>query len=190
VVSTVTLSGSDQLVGYVTTSVPLNVEQAKLALAKDLPDIMVPTHIITLDSMPLTPNKKIDRKALPAPTRAPKRKSTTPMPTGSGTQASIAEIWSKLLGVSDIRGEDNFFGLGGHSLLAVQAHRDIKSALGSDSLSITDIFRFPTLDALAGHLDEGKGKAPAATGTPDAPVKTETISKRRAMRAGRSKAGA
>ncbi len=190
VVSTVTLSGSDQLVGYVTATAPLDAEAAKRALAKDLPDIMVPAHIVTLDVMPLTPNKKIDRKALPAPTRAPKRDNNAPMLAASGTQAAIAEIWSKLLGVSDIRGEDNFFGLGGHSLLAVQAHRDIKAALNTESLSITDIFRFPTLDGLAGHLDKGKGGVSAPATSPEEPVKTETISKRRAMRAGRSKAGA
>ncbi|NNK16253.1 MAG: hypothetical protein HKP51_05055, partial [Sulfitobacter sp.] len=103
-------------------------------------------------------------------------------------------VWTALLGVADIRGEDNFFVLGGHSLLAVQAHRDIRAALGADSLSITDIFRFPTLAALAAHIDRIGGKSettPTPTPTPEpAPAKTETMSKRRAMRAGRSKAGA
>ena len=119
----------------------------------------------------------------------------------SATLASIAEIWTGLLGVADIRGEDNFFDLGGHSLLAVQAHRDIKAALGSAKLTITDIFRFPTLSALAGHIDRANGPARAAPArvekrpadqiqsNPAAPKLTaeaaELVAKRRAMRARR-----
>ncbi len=182
-------NGGAQLVGYVTTTKPLDEDAARRALARDLPDIMVPAHIVTLDHMPLTPNKKIDRKALPRPERrrAPRPAATAP---ASQTQAAIAQIWIGLLGVGDIRGEDNFFALGGHSLLAVQAHRDIKAALGADRLSITDIFRFPTLEGLAAHLDKGQGEASGAAPAAPEPAPTETISKRRMMRAGRSRTGA
>ena len=74
-------------------------------------------------------------------------------------------------------------------MLAIQAHREIKAALGGD-LTITDIFRFPTLEALTAHLDRDHVKAPDARVSQDQPEKAETMSKRRAMRAGRSKAGA
>ncbi|WP_299880129.1 MupA/Atu3671 family FMN-dependent luciferase-like monooxygenase [uncultured Sulfitobacter sp.] len=180
--------GGAQLVGYVTTSAAVAEADAKAALAADLPEIMVPSAIVMLDAMPLTPNKKIDRKALPAPTVRAAARSEDAAPA-SGTQAVIAQVWSGLLGVGDIRGEDNFFALGGHSLLAVQAHRDIRTALGTDSLSITDIFRFPTLAGLAGHLDKGTGAPPppAPEAAPD-PAKSETMSKRRMMR--RSRTGA
>ena len=136
--------------------------------------------------MPLTPNKKIDRKALPKPEarRAAPKAAAAPV---QGTQAVIAEVWQNLLGVSDIRGEDNFFTLGGHSLLAVQAHRDIRAKLDAASLSITDIFRFPTLDGLAGHLDKGSAPEPAPQPQVEAPDKADMMSKRRAMRAGRSR---
>ncbi|MFK7837223.1 MAG: MupA/Atu3671 family FMN-dependent luciferase-like monooxygenase [Sulfitobacter sp.] len=187
VVSMTQAFGSDQLVGYVTTTAPLTLEAARSALGQELPDIMVPSYLVSLDAMPLTPNKKIDRKALPRPERRRTPRPKTQEVPVSATQATIAEVWSALLGVSDIRGEDNFFGLGGHSLLAVQAHRDIKAALNNDGLSITDIFRFPTLDGLAGHIDKAQTPQPATT--PE-PAKTETMSKRRAMRAGRSRAGA
>ncbi|WP_432816799.1 MupA/Atu3671 family FMN-dependent luciferase-like monooxygenase [Sulfitobacter sp. JB4-11] len=180
--------GGAQLVGYVTASAPVDVAAAKAALARDLPEIMVPSAIVRLDAMPLTPNKKIDRKALPAPaTRSAAPADDAGAAPVAGTQATIAQVWSGLLGVGDIRGEDNFFALGGHSLLAVQAHRDIRAALGADSLSITDIFRFPTLAALAGHLDKGSVPAPEATTAP-APAASEMISKRRQMR--RSRTGA
>ena len=112
------------------------------------------------------------------------------------------------MGVADIRADDNFFALGGHSLLAVQAHRDIKVALGGGSLTITDIFRFPTLGALAAHLDKGQGaRTPKrAAASPErtanaaplarhaAPVLSpqiiDIVNKRRAMRAARSKSDA
>lgn len=98
--------------------------------------------------------------------------------------AQIAAIWCRILGVSDIRPEDNFFGLGGHSLLAVQAHREIREALNLPKLSITDIFRFPTLGGLAGHIGKDAAPAPSAPKVEE-PARAETMSKRRAMRAGR-----
>jgi natural product biosynthesis luciferase-like monooxygenase protein len=188
-------AGGAQLVAYVTASSEISEDSAKAMLARDLPAIMVPSHVMQIDRMPLTPNKKIDRKALPRPERRKvARPSSTAAVPASATQAAIAAVWSQILAVQNIRGEDNFFALGGHSLLAVQAHRDIKAALGATQLSITDIFRFPTLDGLAAHLDKASGAAPVASdspvdATPD-PVKSETMSKRRMMRAGRSKAGA
>ena len=181
-----------QLVGYVVAEAEVDGESARRHLATHLPDIMVPQAIVTLPSMPLTPNKKIDRKALPAPmkraTPRPSNTSENEAKSASGSAARIAGVWSGLLGVSDIRGEDNFFALGGHSLLAVQAHRDIKVALGLNALSITDIFRFPTLAALSAHVD-GLTGAPA---TPEptvaeTPARSETMSKRRLMRANRGR---
>jgi hypothetical protein len=92
--------------------------------------------------------------------------------------------------VGDIRGDDNFFALGGHSLLAVQAHREIREALDAPRLSITDIFRFPTLAALAAHLNKGQSDTQGAEKLDLNPARAETMSKRRAMRAERgAKAG-
>ena len=182
--------GGAQIVGYVTAKAPINADAARAQLARVLPDIMVPSAIVTLDAMPLTPNKKIDRKALPSPQKLKSVRAAAAATSVSVTQTKIATVWSAILGVSDIRAEDNFFALGGHSLLAVQAHRDIKVALGADRLSITDIFRFPTLEGLAAHLDKvDGGGAETIAAAPDL-AKTETMSKRRMMRAGRGKAGA
>jgi hypothetical protein len=68
-------------------------------------------------------------------------------------EEAIADIWKRLLGLDRVSIHDNFFELGGHSLLAVQAHRELKDALGRPELTITDIFRFPTISALAAHLE-------------------------------------
>ena len=101
---------------------------------------------------------------------------------GGGVEAGIAEIWSRILGVGDIGREDNFFTLGGHSLLAVQAHREIRDRLNLPGLSITDIFRFPTLGGLAAHIGQGGEVPPPPAPAVDEPARAQTMSKRRAMR--------
>ena len=183
------MGGDERLVGYVTTNAPVSEEAIKAHLSARLTEIMVPAHIVTVDAFPLTPNKKIDRKALPDPRPARVEAPTTETPAQSGATAPrIGAIWARILGLSDIRETDNFFDLGGHSLLAVQAHREIRDALGVAKLSITDIFRFPTLGALAAHVDKLTGGPVEPTETApqqDGPDRSETMSKRRAMRAGR-----
>lgn len=166
----------------------LNEEALRRDLAQHLPDVMVPRHIVTLERFPLTPNKKIDRNALPAPQDARPRVTDAPVPKG-GAAAEVAQVWSRILGVTDIRGTDSFFDLGGHSLLAVQAHREIKAEMDVPRLSITDIFRFPTLDGLAGHIDKLRGTvAPVEPETPEeSGERAETMSRRKAMRAARDR---
>ena len=75
-------------------------------------------------------------------------------------EETIAGIWKRILGLERVGSHDNFFDLGGHSLLAVQAHREIREAL-SRELTVTDIFRFPTIAALAAHLDGDAGESPS-----------------------------
>ena len=187
-----TIGAGEQLVGYITASAPVHEATLKQALAARLAEVMVPAHIVTLDAFPLTPNKKIDRKALPDPKPARVSAPTAAAAPTTGAQAQIAEIWGRILGLEGIGSQDNFFVLGGHSLLAVQAHRDIRTALGASRLSITDIFRFPTLSGLAEHVESLTGGSQAAENPIDAAeeaaaeaAKTETMSKRRAMRANR-----
>ncbi|AZV80913.1 LLM class flavin-dependent oxidoreductase (plasmid) [Parasedimentitalea marina] len=185
-----TLGENQQLIGYITSTAPVDEMALRGSLALRLADVMVPAHIVTLDEFPLTPNKKIDRKALPdpKPARAAQNAPDT-APLAAGAQAQVAAIWGSILGVETIGPQDNFFALGGHSLLAVQAHRDIRAATGAAKLSITDIFRFPTLSGIATHLDGLLGGTTEAEDTPDeaavaaaGAAKSDTMSKRRAMR--------
>ncbi|MFC3614316.1 MupA/Atu3671 family FMN-dependent luciferase-like monooxygenase [Lutimaribacter marinistellae] len=176
--------GDLRLVGYVTTQGPVSDAALRAHLAAQLPEAMVPAHIVTLDAFPLTPNKKIDRKALPEPMPARFEKAEPTAAPKGGVEAEIAAIWSRILGVGAVGPQDNFFALGGHSLLAVQAHREIRTALDAPRLSITDIFRFPTLAGLAAHLSDGESPQ-EDTPKVDAPERSETMSKRRAMRANR-----
>ena len=193
--------GDVRLVAYLRGDVPAEAE-IRAQLREHLPSFMRPQHYVTLKDFPLTPNKKVDRKALPHPEET--RKITTPKveaavpaaPVAAGGDIAklVADVWAEVLGVREVVATDNFFDLGGHSLLAVQAHREIRARAGAATLSITDVFRFPTLNALAGRVQE-------LTGTPkpaDAPEakdseavaelaqsRSETMSKRRAMRARR-----
>jgi natural product biosynthesis luciferase-like monooxygenase protein len=199
--------GDLRLVAYVTGTA--QQEALRPALAAVLPDHMMPAHFVTLPAFPLTPNRKVDRKALPAPAVKPSEAQVFEAPR-SDIEAEVAAIWARVLGVPKVGSKDNFFALGGHSLLAVQVHRELREKLGVARLSITDIFRFPTLAALADHLSDG-AKAPAIqrviapqplrpyaaadrapvvapSGTPGgqrADARADAMARRRAMRAGR-----
>jgi len=154
-------SGDKRLAAYVTAkngAVP-NVEQLRQALAQELPEVMVPSAFLLLSAFPLTPNGKVDRRALPEPLAAVAvRPATAPQ---SQIEKIIASIWQELLGLSHVGTSDNFFDLGGHSLLVVQVQRRLRDACGSE-VSITDMFRLPTISALAAHL-EGHAQ-PSAVG--------------------------
>jgi len=185
--------GNVQLVGYYLDSAPVDPAAIRDALTAELPAHMVPAHFVRMDAFPLTPNKKIDRKALPAPRARSAAANVTPITQTAGTAGKIAAIWTRIIGVEGIGPQDHFFDLGGHSLLAVQAHREIRAELGADRLSITDIFRFPVLSALATEVDRlTRGDSPAPE-TPAAPEKainrSDAMSRRRQMRAARSSKG-
>lgn len=176
--------GDVRLVAYVTGNA---VESAMMAGVQALPAHMHPAHYVMLTTFPLTPNRKVDRKALPAPKAVAVAAAASAAMAAPirGAAGRIAAIWQRLLGVPSVGPQDNFFALGGHSLLAVQAHREIRAELGATRLSITDIFRFPTLEALARHL--GDAPAPAAAPVNDrADTRLEAMARRRAMRAGRA----
>ncbi len=175
--------GDLRLVAYTTGTA---VEAALRAGVAGLPAHMQPAHYVSLTAFPLTPNRKVDRKALPAPVAVVAPVATLPMGPIKGAAGRIATIWQRILGVPSVGPQDNFFALGGHSLLAVQAHRDIKAELGAKNLSITDIFRFPTLEGLARHLGDTPEPAAPAQSNDRAGARLDAMARRRAMRAGRT----
>ncbi|WP_373635707.1 MupA/Atu3671 family FMN-dependent luciferase-like monooxygenase [Yoonia sp. SS1-5] len=187
--------GDTRLVAYMTTSGPTDDSKLRTHLAADLPAYMIPAHFVTLPAFPLTPNKKVDRKALPKPIAArpapPPKPVVAATPTAAGTDVvdAMTQIWSGILGVAKIGPDDNFFALGGHSLLAVQAHRDMRDQLGLTPLSITDIFRFPTIGGLTQHLGVGAAPKPAAAPAAvagRAQTRADAMARRRNMRANRA----
>ncbi|KPX56026.1 Pyoverdine sidechain peptide synthetase I, epsilon-Lys module [Pseudomonas amygdali pv. photiniae] len=154
VVLAVELAGSTQLVAYVVPQVMANGDAEQLALRQgiksqlqsSLPDYMVPTHLLLLPELPLTPSGKLDRKALPAPDsshlqaryRAPH----------SDVEICLAAIWQEVLHAQQVGLDDHFFELGGHSLLAAQVIARIKTRLGI-SLPLRTLFEKPLLSDLA-----------------------------------------
>ena len=133
-----------------------DVDALRAHISKNLPDFMVPSHFVELARFPLTPNAKVDRKALPKPDQSATRGGARAgyVEAGNELEKGIAKVWMTILGLSKVGTHDNFFELGGHSLLAVQAHREIRQVTGKD-LTITDIFRFPTIAGLAAFLGGG-----------------------------------
>ncbi|MCB1369050.1 MAG: peptide synthetase, partial [Rhodobacteraceae bacterium] len=185
--------GDIRLVAYVRLSSPLADAAMRKTLAAALPEYMVPAHFVTLDAFPLTPNGKVDRSALPAPKSARiLRISDGADQPGGNVAAKIAEVWSRILGVPKVSTSDNFFDLGGHSLLAVQAHRELREALNTTRVNITDIFRYPRMADLAAHLETLLGSpettAPVQSGgglAEKARARSDAMARRRAMRASR-----
>ena len=158
--------GDTRLIGYVTAArnAPRpDPAMLRLDLAEALPEIMVPTQVILLDRMPMTPNGKIDRKALPDPVTLTEAAESAEIPAAGAdheAEAIIGGIWGAALGLKTVPPTANFFDLGGHSLLVVQVQRQMRAALGRD-IAITDLFRFPTVRSITAHLAEATSDDPA-----------------------------
>ncbi|MDU8419315.1 AMP-binding protein, partial [Pseudomonas syringae] len=131
-------------------------ETLKSRLRAHLPDYMVPTHFIVLDSMPLTANGKLDRKALPAPD-ASQLQATYSAPQGELEQ-QLAAIWADVLKIERVGRSDNFFESGGHSLLAVQMLVRVREQLQHE-VSLKDVFEQPVLADFSATLQEKNGES-------------------------------
>jgi amino acid adenylation domain-containing protein len=146
--------GADrELVAYVLRDGPAcpATKDLRAHLGTRLPDYMLPAHFEFLEKLPLTPNGKIDRKALPAPSRSGREQDQEYQPAGTPTQAVLVEILQKILKVDRLGIADNFFDLGAHSLALVRAHDALSRH--RPSAALIDFFQYPTIRALAAHLD-------------------------------------
>ena len=123
-------------------------------LAARLPDYMVPSVFVPLDELPVLPNGKIDRSALPAPSARPMLEWSDDAPRNK-VESTIADIWREVLSVDLVGRNDNFFDLGGHSLLLVAIHGTLRERFDAD-LTMVDMFRYPTVASLARYVAGGK----------------------------------
>ena len=151
-------------------------------LGERLPEYMVPAAFVMMTSLPLTASGKIDRKALPAPSavRAAAPRAEPIQAPSSSTEQTLVDIWQDVLGVPQVGLNDNFFDLGGHSLLTLQVHRRLKETIDVE-ISLVDLFRFPTISTLAGHIGSQTGSAggaPTAPTAKDQKVKAEESARR------------
>jgi aryl carrier-like protein len=142
--------GEKRLLGYVVGEQATPAELQKY-LKERLPEYMAPSAIMVLEKMPLTPNGKLDRRALPTPDSAAGNAREYEAPVGE-TESALARLWAELLKVERVGRHDNFFELGGHSLLAVSLiERMRQEGLYSD---VRTLFVTPTLNEFAAATEE------------------------------------
>ncbi|NNE11573.1 MAG: LLM class flavin-dependent oxidoreductase [Ilumatobacter sp.] len=139
-----------RLVGYLVAAerADVDVDLLRTDLAAQLPDYMVPSVLVELEEFPLTPNKKIDRKALPAPGDARVTVDADYEAPADEFEDRLASIWQDVLHIERVGAQQNFFDLGGHSINVVQVHAKIRDQLGVE-VPLTDLFRYPTVRTLA-----------------------------------------
>jgi len=148
-----TASGGRRLTAYVVPRESSAWDEAGLRgfLQRELPDYMVPVSFLRLDSLPLTANGKVDRRALPAPGEAPPAPASPPL---SATEEAVAQVWKAVLEIEIVDCDANFFDLGGSSLHLIEAHAKLQNRLTRE-MPITTLFEYPTVRSLAFALDRG-----------------------------------
>ncbi|MFF4809647.1 amino acid adenylation domain-containing protein [Micromonospora chersina] len=175
-----------RLVAYLAGGAETDLAALRAALAADLPSYLVPAALVRLDALPLTGNGKVDDAALPAPGRAadvprqrpapaaPEPPAAAPAPapwdaTRVRLERLVMDVWREVLGVDGVGVRDNFFDLGGHSMRLLAVLERLRDRLG-DVVTVTDLFRHPTVDALATFLTTATTGAtpPAAAPAPTA----------------------
>ncbi|MEH2192519.1 MAG: amino acid adenylation domain-containing protein [Nostoc sp.] len=142
--------GDKQLVAYIVPNpeqIPSQMELRRF-LETRLPEYMVPGFFVFLESLPLNPNGKIDRRALPAPDISDIRLLSNFVPPQNATEEVLAGIWVKVLRLQEVGIHDNFFELGGHSLLATQVISRVRQAFQID-IPLQVLFENPTIATLA-----------------------------------------
>jgi acyl carrier protein len=129
-----------------------------------LPQYMVPSAFVVVDAFPLTPNGKVDRRAFPAPWDTAQEPSLTFVSPRAGIESAIADVWRSILRVERVGVDDNFFDLGGHSLLVVQMQSKLRERFQCE-LSLMELFRRPTVGAIAEYLSANGAAASLADDT-------------------------
>ena len=143
-----------RLLAYVTPGdTPPSERDLRARLADKLPEFMRPSQIVILDRMPMTPNGKIDRKALPAPERDAFAVAAALVEPRTDVERMLADIWRECLKIERFGINDNFFDLGGHSLLATQVVSRISNALQIE-IPLRKLFECPTIAAFAEVVEE------------------------------------
>ncbi len=152
--------GDKRLVAYVVAEDAVNTDTLRAHLAAKLPEFMRPSAWVRMERLPITANGKLDRAALPVPTRARPELAQEFRAPANDTERNLAVIFSATLGVDGVGAQDNFFELGGNSLLALRTLTRIREVLGAQ-ISTTTFFQNPTPKGLARSM-AGVGTGNAA----------------------------
>ncbi|MCP4217914.1 MAG: amino acid adenylation domain-containing protein, partial [bacterium] len=166
VITKTNTSGEKYICAYVVPTHPHHYENTALLneelrnkLSPTLPDYMLPSFFVTLEKIPLTPNGKVDRKALPEPGFDEAARGGTYVAPADAVEGKVTEIWSQILGIeeSTISVNGNFFQMGGHSLKATvmisRIHKELES-----KVPLAEIFNTPSIRGIAQYIKNSKKK--------------------------------
>lgn len=154
-------SGEKSLVAYlvITTREQPSSQDLRLFLRQQLPDYMLPSRFMFLEAMPLLPNGKVDRRALPTPEPSHQASEETFVAHRDELERDLTRIWEEVLDTKPIGVRDNFFDLGGHSLLAVRLFAQIEKRFGK-TLPLATLFQAATIEDLANLIRQEDWLAP------------------------------
>jgi thioesterase domain-containing protein/acyl carrier protein len=139
-------TGERELVAYVVGNA--TSRQMRTHLASQLPDYMVPAHFVTLPALPLTRNGKVDRKQLPDPSADRLTSSLEVIPPVDSVQMRLVEMWERILEVTPVGIDDDFYELGGHSLRAAEFMVQVEKTFGRH-VPLSELFKAPTIEQFA-----------------------------------------
>ncbi|HVF49589.1 MAG TPA: amino acid adenylation domain-containing protein, partial [Pyrinomonadaceae bacterium] len=175
--------GGNRLIAYVVERAAQAATAGELRryLKNILPEYMIPSAFVTLEALPLTPNGKVDRRALPETDALRPELEEAYVAPRSELERTVAGVWQEVLNVENVGVHDNFFNLGGHSLLVVQVNSRLREVLQSD-VSIIEMFKYPTVSALAEHLSNETPKPAAPASGTSAQTRLEALDRQRQLR--------
>lgn len=147
-------AGETQLLAYVSSASLTSADALSIRdfLKASLTDYMIPAHIFILESLPLSLNGKVDRKALPSPQSLLSAKPESLQTADSDMEQIVSGIWKNVLALESIDVNQNFFDIGGHSLKMAQVQTQLQQALKRD-ISLVDLFQHTSIKALAAYLE-------------------------------------
>jgi hypothetical protein len=145
--------GEKELIAYVVTSGEISNDGLRDRLRKHLPEYMVPLIFVRMEALPLAPNGKINRRALPTPAVASRASDGDYIAEATPLEELLTDIWAQVLGVERIGVNDDFFARGGHSLLATQVVARMRRALNIN-IPLARIFETPTIAGLATWIEQ------------------------------------
>jgi acyl carrier protein len=151
-------------------------------LLEKLPDYMVPSSFIMLDSMPLTPNGKVNRQALPDQDGLRPQLETTYVAPKTEVERAIAGIWQEALHLEKVGLHDNFFDLGGHSLLMVQVQSRLQEIFERE-ISLIDMFKCPTISLMTKYFRSKQSEQPSLQESQErAETRLQSLNRQRQLR--------
>ncbi len=153
-------AAESRLVAYVVAQeqAEISVGELRTHLEQRLPMYMIPSVFMMLESIPLTPSGKVNRRALPVPDQKRPELGQVYVAPRSNLESAIVKVWQEVLGIEKVGVYDNFFDLGGHSLLMVQVHLKLRE-VSERAVTMIELFQYPTVDSLAKYMSRNDSDA-------------------------------